>query len=129
MAEGKNINLKLEKNTTVKITGSKDKFHQLVLNLIENAIKYTNNDKNVYVRSYVKNDKYIFEVEDEGIGIPKESLDRIFERFYRVDKSRKGNSTGLGLAIVKHIVKTFNGNIKVESEVNKGSKFIVSLNI
>ena len=129
MAEGKNINLKLEKNATIKITGSKDKFHQLVLNLIENAIKYTNNDKNVYVRSYVKNDKYIFEVQDEGIGIPKESLNRIFERFYRVDKSRKGNSTGLGLAIVKHIVKTFNGNIEVESEVGKGSKFIVNLNI
>lgn len=129
IAASKNINLSIEKNATVKITGSRDKFHQLVLNLVENAIKYTNNDKSVCVRSYVNNDKYMFEVEDQGIGIPKESLDRIFERFYRVDKSRKGNSTGLGLAIVKHIVKTFNGDIKVVSEVNKGSKFIISLNI
>ncbi|MGN1029559.1 MAG: sensor histidine kinase, partial [Bacilli bacterium] len=67
------------------------------------------------------------EVEDNGIGIPKEDLPRIFERFYRVDKSRAKGGTGLGLAIVKHIAKMFNGEVYVESVLNKGTKFTIKL--
>ena len=74
-----------------------------------------------------KGDNYNLIVEDNGIGIPKEDIPRIFERFYRVDKARKSGGTGLGLAIVKHIVKTFNGNIKVESVLGVGSKFIIQI--
>ena len=66
-------------------------------------------------------------VKDNGIGIPKEDIPRIFERFYRVDKSRKKGGTGLGLAIVKHIVKIFNGEINVKSEIGEGTTFEVKI--
>ena len=110
-----------------KIVGSKDKFHQLALNLIENAIKYSNENGNVKIHLTLKNQYFIFEVEDDGIGIPKNDIPRIFERFYRVDKSRSTRGTGLGLAIVKHIVKLFNGDINVKSSVGRGSTFTVKI--
>ena len=120
MAESKNISLIVEKSEKdIKLHGDKDKFLQLVLNLVENGIKYSNEGSTVKVRSFIKKGDYILEVEDNGIGIPKEDMPRIFERFYRVDKSRKGGGTGLGLAIVKHIVKIFNGEISIESELKK----------
>ena len=128
MAESKNISLIVEKSEKdIKLHGDKDKFLQLVLNLVENGIKYSNEGSTVKVRSFIKKGDYILEVEDNGIGIPKEDMPRIFERFYRVDKSRKGGGTGLGLAIVKHIVKIFNGEISIESELNKGSIFTVTI--
>lgn len=128
MAESKNISLIVEKSEKdIKLHGDKDKFLQLVLNLVENGIKYSNEGSTVKVRSFIKKGDYILEVEDNGIGIPKEDIPRIFERFYRVDKSRKGGGTGLGLAIVKHIVKIFNGEISIDSELNKGSIFTVTI--
>ena len=99
----------------------------MVLNLTENGIKYSNEGSTVKIRSLIKNGDYVLQVEDNGIGIPKEDIPRIFERFYRVDKSRKSGGTGLGLAIVKHIVKIFNGEINIESELNKGSTFTVTI--
>ena len=110
-----------------KITGSKDKFYQLALNLIENAIKYSNEHGNVKIHLTLKSGYFIFEVTDDGIGIPKKDIPRIFERFYRVDKSRSTRGTGLGLAIVKHIVKLFNGDISVKSSVGMGSTFTVKI--
>lgn len=128
MAESKNISLIVEKSEKdINLHGDKDKFLQLVLNLVENGIKYSNEGSTVKVRSFIKKGDYILEVEDNGIGIPKEDMPRIFERFYRVDKSRKGGGTGLGLAIVKHIVKIFNGEISIDSELNKGSIFTVTI--
>ncbi|MCI7442913.1 MAG: ATP-binding protein [Clostridium sp.] len=128
MAESKNISLIIEKSEKdIKLHGDKDKFLQLVLNLTENGIKYSNEGSTVKIRSLIKNGDYVLQVEDNGIGIPKEDIPRIFERFYRVDKSRKGGGTGLGLAIVKHIVKIFNGEINIESELNKGSIFTVTI--
>ena len=99
------------------------------MNIIENAIKYTGQNGNVKVRQYVKQDKVFIEIQDNGIGIPKEDIDRVFERFYRVDKarSRSVGGTGLGLAITKHMVKALNGNIKLESELGVGSKFTIEL--
>ncbi|WP_341349938.1 sensor histidine kinase [Clostridium sartagoforme] len=94
---------------------------------MENAIKYSNNETNIKIKIYNVNDYTYIEVEDNGIGIPKEDLPRIFERFYRVDKSRAKGGTGLGLAIVKHIVKMFNGEIFVNSTLNKGTKFTIRL--
>ena len=70
---------------------------------------------------------YCLDIIDDGIGIPKEDIPRIFERFYRVDKSRKKGGTGLGLAIVKHIVKIFNGQIDVESELGVGTTFKIKI--
>lgn len=128
MAESKNISLIIEKSEQdIKLHGDKDKFLQLVLNLTENGIKYSNEGSTVKIRSFIKKGDYVLQVEDNGIGIPKEDIPRIFERFYRVDKSRKSGGTGLGLAIVKHIVKIFNGEINIESELNKGSIFTVTI--
>ena len=126
-ALNKNIILEFEDNNSELIVGDKDKFYQLGLNLVENAIKYSNDPGNVKILSYNKDGYYCLKVKDNGIGIPKEDIPRIFERFYRVDKSRKKGGTGLGLAIVKHIVKTFNGEISVESNLGKGTTFEVKI--
>ncbi|WP_195989323.1 HAMP domain-containing sensor histidine kinase [Clostridium sp. D53t1_180928_C8] len=110
-----------------EIVGSKDKFHQLALNLIENAIKYSKENGHVKIIITTNDGYFILKVVDDGIGIPKNDIPRIFERFYRVDKSRSTRGTGLGLAIVKHIVKLFNGDIIVNSKVGVGSTFTVKI--
>ena len=126
-AEQKNIEIILTQKNNEFLFGDKDRFMQVVLNLVENAVKYSNEGATVKVLSYADRENYIFSVEDNGIGIPEEDLPRIFERFYRVDKARKSGGTGLGLAIVKHIVKLFNGDIFVESKIGEGSKFVVKI--
>lgn len=107
---------------------NRDRISQMLINLIENAIKYTEKG---WVRVYCKNQESFLEiiVKDTGIGIPKESQARIFERFYRVDKgrSRKAGGTGLGLSIVKHILMLYGGRITLQSEEGKGSQFTISL--
>ena len=122
-ARKKNIYINFESDNNDFILGQKDKFLQIVINIIENSIKYSNNNTKINVKSFSDKEYYYFKVKDNGIGIPKEDLPRIFERFYRVDKARKSGGTGLGLAIVKHIVKTFGGEISVDSEVSKGTEF------
>lgn len=104
---------------------------ELFTNLISNAIKYNNPGGQVLVKVQKQDEWMILTVRDSGVGIPEESLGRIFERFYRVDKgrSRKQGGTGLGLSIVKHIVGFYHGTVKVESEIGKGSVFTVSLPI
>jgi len=99
----------------------------LFRNLIENAIKYNKKGGKVFVRAKKEGSNIILEVEDSGIGIPKKSLPLIFERFYRVDKSRSREvrGTGLGLSIVKHIALIHGGHVEVESEEGKGSIFKV----
>ena len=128
IAINKNIKLEFKNDNSEYILGDKDKFYQLGLNLIENAIKYSKDIAGlVEVFSYSKDGYYCLTVKDNGIGIPKEDISRIFERFYRVDKSRKKGGTGLGLAIVKHIVITFNGEINVKSELGEGTTFEVKI--
>ena len=104
------------------------KIEQLLINLLDNAIKYTDQGE---VRLSLRQDdrKVVIEVRDTGIGIPRGKLSRVFERFYVVDKSRsrKTGGTGLGLSIVKHIVLLHGGEISVESEPGKGSRFLVRL--
>ena len=108
---------------------AKDKFKQMMINLIDNAIKYTPEGGKIKINAYQNNNQVEIEIKDTGIGIPKEDIPRLFERFYRVDKdrSRSAGGTGLGLAIVKHILELMNGKIKVESELGKGSSFILSI--
>ena len=128
IAINRNIKLEFKNNNSKYILGDRDKFYQLGLNLIENAIKYSKDTSGqVEVLSYNKDEYYCLIVKDNGIGIPKEDIPRIFERFYRVDKSRKKGGTGLGLAIVKHIVKIFNGEINVKSEIGEGTIFEVKI--
>jgi two-component system phosphate regulon sensor histidine kinase PhoR len=127
-AINKNIKVEFNNKNNKYILGNKDKFYQLGLNLIENAIKYSKDSSGkVEVSSYNDGRDYYLIVKDNGIGIPREDIPRIFERFYRVDKSRKKGGTGLGLAIVKHIVKTFNGEINVKSELGEGTVFKVRI--
>ncbi|WP_298126295.1 ATP-binding protein [uncultured Clostridium sp.] len=126
-ADKKQINIEFINEFDGNIVGSKDKFHQLALNLIENAIKYSNENGNVKIITTSNKEYFIFKVIDDGIGIPKNDITRIFESFYRVDKSRSTRGTWLGLAIVKHIVKLFNGDITVDSEVGVGSSFTVKI--
>jgi two-component system phosphate regulon sensor histidine kinase PhoR len=102
----------------------------VIRNLLDNAIKYVD-DRNGRIRITVfrSGDNIRLEVEDNGIGIAKQELDRIFERFYRVDKarSRQNGGTGLGLSIVKHIVLAHKGDVEVRSRLNHGSVFSVVL--
>ncbi len=107
----------------------KDRIKQMAINLIDNAIKYTPSGGQVLVTVCVEEGAGVLRVEDTGIGIPEDNIPRLFERFYRVDKSRSRalGGTGLGLAIVKHIVNLVGGYITVNSTVGKGSTFTVSL--
>ncbi|WP_186430231.1 two-component system histidine kinase PnpS [Clostridium sp. BSD9I1] len=130
-ADNKNISLKIVGEKIPNIFGSKDQFKQMLINLIDNAIKYTEKGGSITIGTEAIHNKCSIWVQDTGVGIDQEYIPRLFERFYRVDKarSRAQGGTGLGLAIVKHIVLNFKGEIKVESEVGKGSKFTVSIPI
>lgn len=112
------------KGNNFNITGDKNKVEQVLVNLIDNAIKYTGQSGEIKVSLFDGKGNVMIIVEDNGVGISKTHLDRIFERFYRVDKarSRELGGTGLGLAIVKHIVKLHKGHIDIDSEVGKGTK-------
>ncbi|MBD7914137.1 HAMP domain-containing protein [Clostridium sp. Sa3CUN1] len=123
----KEVEINFDNRGIKELLGDRDKFYQMILNLVENAIKYSKDKVIINIKAYDKKNYSYIEVEDDGIGIPKEDLPRIFERFYRVDKSRAKGGTGLGLAIVKHIVKMFNGEIFVDSIVDKGTKFTIKI--
>ncbi|GIV05039.1 MAG: hypothetical protein KatS3mg016_0614 [Fimbriimonadales bacterium] len=113
----------------LKLMANRDQILQVVLNLLSNALRYNKPQGSVTVRTYAQDPYAVIEVADTGIGIPSEALPRIFERFYRVDKtrSRESGGTGLGLAIVKHIVESHGGTVEVESEYRVGSVFRVKL--
>lgn len=105
-----------------------DRMKQLLINLLDNAMKYTEKGS-ITIACKEENNTLILNISDTGIGMKQEDLPRIFERFYRVDKSRsrKQGGTGLGLSIVKHIVELYNGNINVESELEIGTTFEIRL--
>lgn len=126
-SNNKEVEIEFDFKDDSKLIGDRDKFYQMLLNLIENAIKYSNDKVKIEIKTYGNQNYFYLEVKDDGVGIPKEDLPRIFERFYRVDKSRAKGGTGLGLAIVKHIVKMFNGEIYVKSDLNKGTKFKIKI--
>lgn len=107
---------------------NRDRISQMLMNLIDNAIKYTEKG-HIQISCFYKECTLEICVEDTGIGIPKESIERIFERFYRVDKgrSRKAGGTGLGLSIVKHIVMLYEGKLGVSSQEGKGTSFMITL--
>ncbi|WP_293444503.1 ATP-binding protein [Persephonella sp.] len=129
IASEKMVKIKNSVSSDFTVFVDEKKFSILLKNLIENAIKYNKHGGSVLINAE-KEDRYVLiTVSDTGIGIPKESLPLIFERFYRVDKSRSRNvgGTGLGLSIVKHITEAHNGKVEVESQIGKGSKFTVKL--
>ncbi len=111
------------------LRGDSEAMLRLCLNLLENAIKYNRPEGRVEARLEGLEDRIVLEIADTGIGIPAESIERLFERFYRVDKGRSRNEggTGLGLAIVKHAAQLHGGSVTVESELGKGTRFRVTL--
>jgi signal transduction histidine kinase len=115
--------------TDLRIKADHNEIEQLFVNLIDNGIKYTKESGRIELSLLEQAQAVCVTVQDNGIGIPKEHLERIFERFYRIDKarSRKLGGTGLGLSIAKHIVLAHNGTITIESELNKGTKVFVTL--
>lgn len=129
IAELKGIQLSVEQQKVKEVIGDADRFKQMLINLVDNAINYSETGDSVCIGMESKDDHCILWVKDTGVGIDKEQISRIFERFYRVDKarSRSKGGTGLGLAIVKHIVLKLNGKIYVESQLGSGSKFIVEI--
>ncbi|MFZ2324022.1 MAG: ATP-binding protein [Ignavibacteriaceae bacterium] len=129
MAGEKNIKINFSPTEEgLQVFGDKDKLRQVFGNLLQNAIKYTDEGN---VEILIENDKKFVNItiKDTGIGIPEEDLNRVFERFYRVDKarSRAVGGTGLGLAIVKHIIEAHNSKILVKSKPGEGSEFSFKL--
>lgn len=128
-ADKKSVELKSETTGKMNVNVNRDRIKQMLINLIDNAIKYNRENGSVLVRAVRSEGSLAISVEDTGIGIEEQHISRIFERFYRVDKgrSRSMGGTGLGLSIVKHIVNLYDGSISVESEPGKGTKFTVLL--
>ncbi|MED4224184.1 two-component system histidine kinase PnpS [Neobacillus cucumis] len=129
-AKAKNIQLGLDCNQKqVLIKADIDRLKQVFINLINNAITYTPANGSVKITIHEMEDKVRISVIDTGVGISKEDIPRIFERFYRVDRARSRNSggTGLGLAIVKHLIEAHHGSIGVKSKLGEGSEFIIEL--
>jgi signal transduction histidine kinase len=127
MADGVRVELGHEDRALV--LGDRDRLHQLLLNLVDNAIKYTPAGGTVRLSLYRREDWVQVSVADTGVGIAKEDLPHIFERFYRSDRarSRQTGGTGLGLSIAKWIAEAHGGHLTVESELGVGSTFTLWL--
>jgi two-component system phosphate regulon sensor histidine kinase PhoR len=128
-AEEKNIHIDLEDKNGLTALFDPHLMEHAMINLIDNAIKYSEADSAIQIKSEQIGSEVVIQVQDQGMGIAKKHLPRLFERFYRVDKARSRNmgGTGLGLAIVKHIAQAHGGYVTVESELGKGSTFSIHL--
>src|ERR1022692_1557604 len=129
LAEDKGISVLCEAKQPVLVEGDRARLKQVVVNLLDNAIKYTSGGGKIHLRVARQNGHALLEVEDNGIGIPVEALPHVFERFFRVDKarSRDQGGAGLGLSIVKSICTAHGAEVQVESAPGKGSRFRVTL--
>ena len=123
------LQLRLHPEPCPPVLADRRAVEQILSNLLSNAARYTNEGGHVDLSVSAEADRVLLRVRDDGIGIPEHSRERIFERFYRVDaaRSRAVGSTGLGLAIVKHLVSQMDGEITVDSALERGSCFTVSL--
>lgn len=128
-ANQKQIDIEMKCDDKLAVKANPQLIEQAMINLLDNAIKYSSENSSVKIITKAQDGEVHIRVEDNGIGIPKDQLPRLFERFYRVDKarSREMGGTGLGLAIVKHIVNSHKGHILVESEKGEGSAFTIVL--
>jgi two-component system phosphate regulon sensor histidine kinase PhoR len=124
----KNLDLKKDIQAAV-VPADEDLLREVIINLLDNAVKYTLAGGTILIGTRQINDRFECFIEDTGIGIPEESLPRLFERFYRVDKARSRDlgGTGLGLSIVKHIMERHGGKVAVQSQLGKGSRFSFNL--
>ena len=128
-AEEKNLHIEMAGNEKARADFDPTLIEQAVVNLLDNAVKYSNPGGNITLSAETKDSEILINVRDQGIGIAQKHLPRLFERFYRVDKSRSRQlgGTGLGLAIVKHIAQAHGGYVTVESTVGEGSTFTIHL--
>lgn len=128
-AAKKNVTVEIHQQPDIFIMANRNRIKQMLINLVDNAIKYNVDGGSVFVKAERANGKIVMSIRDTGIGIPEQHHARVFERFYRVDKGRSRNmgGTGLGLSIVKHIVNLYNGDIRISSEAGKGTEFIIQL--
>jgi signal transduction histidine kinase len=129
LAAPKHIHLSCESGEDVLIQGNEELLNRMVVNLVDNAIRYTPDGGSVSVKLQSEASRAHLVVADTGIGIPRESLGRVFDRFYRVQDSRirPNGGSGLGLSIVKLAAESHQGYVEVESEPDRGSTFAVSL--
>jgi heavy metal sensor kinase len=129
LAEEKPVLLRCEVNSNVYVEGDQSHLKQLILNLVDNAIKYTPSGGRVNIQVTTRNRSAVLEVVDTGVGISSEALPHIFERFYRADRARSRNSggAGLGLAIVRAICEAHNGEIRILSTAGLGTRIVVEL--
>ena len=128
-AEEKNLNIEVAGNENARADFDPTLIEQAVVNLLDNAVKYSNPDGTITISTETTDSEILINVRDQGIGIAQQHLPRLFERFYRIDKSRSRQlgGTGLGLAIVKHIAQAHGGYVTVESTVGEGSTFTIHL--
>lgn len=129
IAEENSVNIIFKEEKAVYITGDSDKLKRMILNLISNAVKYNKQEGLINISIKEESDAVIIEIEDNGIGIKKENIEKVFERFYREDKIRttKKSGSGLGLSIADTIVKFHNGKIVIESSEGEGTTIKVEL--
>jgi heavy metal sensor kinase len=129
LAEDRNITVTRETGVPVFVMGDRARLKQVVVNLLDNAVKYTPPGGSVRLKVYGAHGQGLIEVSDTGVGIPAEALPLVFERFFRVDRDRSSGEggAGLGLAIVKSICVAHGGRVEVESAVGSGSRFLVTL--
>ena len=125
--EEKNIEIGMDEDKDVFVNVNEDMLQQVWINLINNAIKYTQNGGRIDVIIDEFKDKVVIEVKDNGIGIKEENLEKIFDKFYQEDASHNSEGNGLGLAIVSKIIELHKGSIEVKSKVGEGTSFIVTI--
>lgn len=130
-AVDKRIKLNQLYDEEIIVIGDEEKLKQIFINIIENAIRYSNANTEIQITTIAKHKDAVITIQDNGIGIPKEDLPRITDRFYRVNKarSRADGGSGLGLSIVDQLVKQHNGQLSIQSELNKGTCVIVTVPI
>jgi signal transduction histidine kinase len=130
ISDSENITLDVEYSPQLPIVNiESNSIEQAILNLLDNAVKYSDEKKVVHISAGVRNGELLISITDNGVGIKKEDLKRIFEKFYRAESlsGKKVSGSGIGLSLVKEIMEVHGGKVNVESEVNKGSTFILHL--
>jgi signal transduction histidine kinase len=129
MIDKKKIDIDEETSATSRIKGDKDRFIEVISNLLDNAIKFSHEGGKISIKAWDEIENVHLTVSDNGIGIPADIIPKLFMRFYQVDSSpsRKYTGTGLGLYITKTIIDTFNGKIWIEREVGNGTTVHVLL--
>lgn len=126
--EEKNLELDLD-ILDYKLCLNEDSIEQVWINILDNAIKFSDKDKSLYITSCLEDNWYVVKFKDEGIGIPDDDLPFVFEKFYKADKSHSEEGNGLGLSLVKRIIELHKGSIEIKSKIGLGTVVIVKLPI